>query len=451
MNSLIVRLAVSFMLLLSIVIGVITVAINRAVDENFRQFLTEIVSPEVELFIEQLETYYNTYGTWDGLQETLYAPAGNARRTNQLPPFVVANTEKVIVASNQRGLVGQMLPPALENVSIPLKDADGYTVGYFSRQLQGEQLALAQTEQAFLDDITNSLFVISMITGISSMVLAIVLAWWFIRPLHHLEQATHSIESGSLGIQAPVAGATEIQEVIIAFNKMSAALAQSETVRRQMFSDIAHELRTPIAVMRGQLEGILDGVFSRDDEQIGIIYNQVLHLGRLVNDLWTLTRAETRTLHLEKEHINLAELLNETLQAFNAIAQDEHIHLTLAVNSPLQPLWVDVGRIRQVFSNLLANAIRHTPSGGSIIVSARQDEMWTIVDVTDTGEGMPPEVVSQVFTRFYRGKNAKGEQGAGLGLAIARELVRLHDGAIDVKSEVGKGTTFTIYLPNTTS
>lgn len=453
MNSLIVRLALSFMLLITIVISVITMAINNAIDDNFRQYLGENTSTELASIINSVENYYANWGSLAGLQDTMLLGTtntpGEQRRLQQRPPVVIADVNRIVVASNQRSMIGRPLPRDLEENAVPLEDANGATIGYISRQLQGDELALAQTEQAFLDDITDGLFMISIGTGAFSMLLAIALAWWFVRPLQHLKAAAREIEGGALGVQAPVVGASEMQEVTAAFNRMSAALAHSEAVRRQMFSDIAHELRTPIAVMRGQLEGILDGVFSRDDEQIGIMYNQTLHLGRLVNDLWTLTRAETRTLHLEKAPTDLSYLLHDTLQAFNALAQDEQIQLSLRAATPLQPLSVDSGRIRQVFSNLLANAIRHTPTGGMVSISIQQDPMWTVVDVADTGEGMAPDVADQVFTRFYRGKNAKGEHGAGLGLAITRELIRLHDGTISVASTLGKGTTFTVRLPTT--
>lgn len=468
MNSLIIRLALSFIFLITIVIGVITATINQAIDENFRQFLGENTETDFASTIALFEQYYANRGTWVGLQQALIARTSRNQQNQQPntsgnrpenagqrqqqglpqnPPFTVSDVNYIIVASNRPEMIGRAVPTDLRSESVPLKDDAGETIGYFTRELQGTELALAQTEQAFLDDITDNLFVVSMGTGVFSMFLAILLAWWFARPLQHLKTASRQMEAGELGVQAPVMGASEIQEVTAAFNRMSAALAQSEAVRRQMFSDIAHELRTPIAVMRGQLEGMLDGVFSRDDQQIGIIYNQNLHLGRLVNDLWTLTRAETRTLLLEKEATNITDLLNDMLQAFTAIAQDEHIRLSLDVNKPLKPLDIDSGRIRQVFSNLLANAIRHTPAGGEISVSIEQDTMWTVINVADTGDGMSADMVEQIFHRFYRGKNARGEHGAGLGLAITRELIRLHDGTISVASTLGQGTTFTVRLP----
>lgn len=462
MNSLVLRLTGSFVLLTAIIISVITFTVNQIVDENFRQFLGNNVPVNYAQFITFAERYYADNQSWENLNDFLRSQpsrmgpsqpqqgqmAGAIQRRalalQERGPFIITDERYQVVASDNRQNLGQPLPPVLREEAVALT-YNNEVVGYFSRQTQGDAV-LAQTEQAFLDDMNSSLRMIAIGTGVFAVVLALVMAWWLVRPLRALTGAAQQVAAGRLGTRVPVLGATEVREVATAFNQMSTALATSERTRRQMFSDIAHELRTPISVMRGQLEGMLDGVFQRTDAQIGVIYNQNLHLGRLVNDLWTLTRAETGTLSLQHRSVQIDDLLNDTMQAFTALAQDEGIDLQFSGPPVLQPLRVDDGRLRQVFSNLLANAIRHTRTGGRVLLNVTQDTAWTIICVQDTGEGMPPDVAEQIFNRFYRGTHGD-QQGAGLGLAISRELVHLHGGKIGVESQLGQGTTFTVHLP----
>jgi two-component system, OmpR family, sensor histidine kinase BaeS len=456
MNSLVIRLTVGFVLLTAIIISVITFTINQTVDENFRRFLGDSVPLDYAQFIVLAERYYAETESWGNFNEFLRRdprmdpgqgqPRAVQRRffLQQLGPFVVTDPEYRIVASDDPQNMRRELPPVLRDEAIELTHNDE-VVGYFSRQTRGDAV-LAQTEQAFLDDMNNSLRAIAAGTGLFAVLLGLGLAWGLVRPLRELTGAAQEVAVGKLGTRVPVRGTTELREVATAFNQMSGALAASEQTRRQMFSDIAHELRTPISVMRGQLEGMLDGVFQRDDIQIGVIYNQNLHLSRLVNDLWTLTRAETGTLSLEKRPVQLEILLNETLQAFSALAQDEGIDLQFEAQPSLRPVRVDSGRLQQVFSNLLANAIRHTREQGRVLLKVTQSSEWTTVCVQDSGEGMTPEVAARIFNRFYRGAHGD-QQGAGLGLAIARELIHLHGGKIEVESTIGVGTTFTVQLP----
>jgi signal transduction histidine kinase len=230
---------------------------------------------------------------------------------------------------------------------------------------------------------------------------------------------------------------------------MSASLAESEYSRKRMISDIAHELRTPLSVMRGQLEGMMDGVINADTQHIGTVYNQTLQLSRLVADLWTLTRAEAKSLSLEKSPTDLEEFIDNISREFEPLAQDGLIQLQVQVEPNLPRITLDQGRMRQVLSNLLVNALRHTPQGGQITLLAGCRDSKMVMSVGDTGEGLSSEDVQHIFERFFRTDRSRQRQygGAGLGLAIARELVVLHGGDIAVESRIGLGTSFTITLP----
>jgi len=220
-------------------------------------------------------------------------------------------------------------------------------------------------------------------------------------------------------------------------------------VRQRMASDIAHELRSPVSVMRGQLEAMMDGVFPLNTEQLAVVYDQTLHLGRLIEDLRTLTRAESGRLPLEMTRVNPNTLVQRVAGDFAPLAQEESIVLRTDIAPALPPIQADEDRLRQVFANLLTNALAHTSSGGCITLKAARTETGVRFTVADTGPGLIPEQAAHVFERFYRTDDARQRDrgGSGLGLAITQELVRLHHGRIWVESTPGAGSTFCFEIP----
>jgi two-component system OmpR family sensor kinase len=231
-------------------------------------------------------------------------------------------------------------------------------------------------------------------------------------------------------------------------------LEQAETLRRNLVADVAHELRTPLSVLQGNLRAILDDVYPLDKSEVARLYDQTRLLGRLVNDLRELAKAEAGQLELNLQPIDLAKLVADTVATFAPVAEAEDVTLSTHIPGDLPPVPADSARIVQVLHNLLANALRHTPAGGTISLRAGFDageygRVWLAVQ--DTGEGIPPEHLSHVFDRFYRADPARSRSagGAGLGLAIVRAIVESHGGQVSVASDgvPGGGSTFTVRLP----
>jgi signal transduction histidine kinase len=322
------------------------------------------------------------------------------------------------------------------------------TVGYFLREGGGTQ-ALDRAQQQFLDDVSDALILTAGVSIALALSFGVLFAWALTRPLRYLQQSATSIARGDLGTQMPVVGTSEFREVAGAFNRMSAALAESQTVRQRMTSDIAHELRSPVSVMRGQLEAMMDGVFPLNTEQLAVVYDQTLHLGRLIEYLRTLTRAEADRLPLSFAAVDPAALVQRVTTDFAPLAQDQGIVLTATSAPNLPSIRADADRLRQVLANLLANALRYTPAGGRVTVETSVQGMSVRVAVCDTGPGLTPEQAAHVFERFYQTDEARrrDESGSGLGLAIAQELVRLHQGRIWVESTVGQGSRFIFEIP----
>ena len=229
-----------------------------------------------------------------------------------------------------------------------------------------------------------------------------------------------------------------------AFNSMTAKLEVQDRQRRDLMADIAHELRTPLAVLQGRVEGMLDGIYPRDEGQLAAVLQDTRMLARLVEDLRTLAHTESGTLALQKEPTDPAILVNDTAASFAGEAVEHRIQLDVDAAPNLPLVDIDPVRIREVLTNLISNAFRHTPAGGRVTVGVTTQSNKLVMTVRDTGAGIPIDDLPRVFDRFYKGH---GSRGSGLGLTIARNLVAAHGGDIRAESAEGKGTTITVTLP----
>jgi signal transduction histidine kinase len=263
-------------------------------------------------------------------------------------------------------------------------------------------------------------------------------------PIGDLIEAAGRVETGDYSVRVRERGARELRGVSHAFNTMVARLEEDTTQRRRLLADVSHELRTPLSVIQGNIEALIDGVYQADREHLATILEETRTLSRLVDDLRTLALAEAGELPLHREATDVASLLRESVAAFTPQATEAEIRLEVDATDDLPTLEIDPTRTREVVANLLANALRHTPHDGRVTVSARRDEGRVVVEVADTGSGMPPEVVARIFERFYRGPDSTG---SGLGLPIARELVVAQGGQISAESTSGVGTTVRFWLP----
>jgi signal transduction histidine kinase len=263
-------------------------------------------------------------------------------------------------------------------------------------------------------------------------------------PLDDLLKAADRVGRGDYSVRVQEKGPREVRSLARAFNNMASRLHITDEQRRELLADVTHELRTPLTVVQGNLEGMLDGVYPADEANLRSLLEETTILARLVEDLRTLVLAESGALQLKKEPTDLSMLIRDTLAAFQAQADSTGVSLTGETADDLPWLELDPGRIRQVFSNLVANALRYTPAGGAIGVRYWQVEKQAQLEVQDSGPGIPADELTHVFERFYKSADSGG---MGLGLAIARHLVEAHGGTIIAESAPGQGTTMRITLP----
>ncbi len=263
-------------------------------------------------------------------------------------------------------------------------------------------------------------------------------------PIGDLMEAAGRVAEGDYAARVAERGPREVRSLARAFNAMAMRLQANEATRRNLLADVTHELRTPLTVIQGNLEGLLDGVYLRDDAHLSPILEETRVLARLVDDLRMLALAESGALKLQKEPTDLAVLLSEAAASFRAQADAAGVTLSIETASDLPLLDLDPERMRQVLSNLIANALRYTPFGGMIRVHAENGGKHVTVSVSDSGPGIPRDNLPHVFDRFYKSDESRG---MGLGLAIAKQLVTAHGGEISAQSEPGRGTTIQFTLP----
>jgi signal transduction histidine kinase len=266
-------------------------------------------------------------------------------------------------------------------------------------------------------------------------------------PLDELFQASERVANGDYSVRVQEKGPPEVYSLMRSFNSMAERLQANDQQRRNMLADISHELRTPITVIQGNVEGMLDGVYPADEARLKSIIEETQILSRLVDDLRTLALAESGALHLKRELTNLAGLVRDAVSGFEAQAKEKDIWIELSL-AEAEEANIDPQRIREVLANLLSNALRYTPRGGKVKVGltgiGSDPERRVTISVEDSGPGIELDVLPHVFERFYKSSDSGG---MGLGLSIAKYLVEAHNGKIWAESEAGKGTKITFSLP----
>ena len=309
---------------------------------------------------------------------------------------------------------------------------------------------LGVSEQGFLKSVNVSLLFAVVAAGLAALLLTIFLSRRILRPVEALTAAAHRMEEGDLSQRVKASGKDEIGQLAHAFNAMADGLTRQEQLRRSMVGDIAHELRTPLSNIRGYLEAMRDGVIPPDHLTIASLHDEALTLARMVDELQELTLAEGGQLKLNRQPVEISEIVNKAVSLTQLQASSKGLVLVVDIPDHLPPVCADQERITQVLRNLLNNAVIHT-SSGEIRVSARSEDEVVEIRVSDSGCGIPAEHLPFIFERFYRVDRARARTtgGAGLGLAIARQLIELHGGRIAAESEPGLGAIFSFTLPTT--
>jgi signal transduction histidine kinase len=438
-HSLRFRLLVALVLVVMAVVGTIALVGTQVTARTFREYENRRGVLRDRRFERFLVGHYVRYGSWSGVQTEL-------ERIGEITGerVVLADRGGRIVADSEGELIGQ---PVGQNWGAPaaLIAHDGTPVGALYVGLPGGSSGVGD----FLASANRTLLLVAVAAGLGAVLLILGLSRRILGPVEALTAAARRMEAGDLSQRVEITSDDEIGDLARAFNRMADGLARLEELRRQLVTDVAHELRTPLTNIRGYLEALRDGMVEPERAVIDSLHEEAMLLHHLVDDLQELSLAEAGGLTLERRPLVLADVVDRATRAVRPRAETEGVALRVDLSEDLPLVDVDPRRIGQVLRNLLDNGLTHTRPGGEILVDARAGDEWVEVGVRDTGAGIAAEDLPHVFERFYRADRSRSRAtgGAGLGLAIARQLVEAHGGRIEVESEIGQGTRFTFTLP----
>lgn len=447
MRSISTKLILAFLSIGIVSVAIIFMTARWNTRNEFIRFLTDQNRTDI---VTLLTNYYAENGTWVGAEIIWYQPNdhsdfGPPRRT----PFTLTDAKGFVLVTNDRYKIGEQVPQSSLEEGVAIKD-NGRVVGVLvplPSPFEGQP-----RELEFIERTNLTLFYGALIGAVIALVLGIILSRTLTRPIRELTQATHAVSEGDLSQQVPVRSKDELGELAQAFNKMSSELSRSVNARKQMTADIAHELRTPLSLILGHAEAVHDGVLPPTHENFEIIREEAARLEHLINDLRTLSLADAGELSIQLQTIEPQRLIHEVSSLYQYQAQRKNITLDLDIAPDLPNVEVDPGRMTQVITNILDNALRHTLEGGRIVLSAREVDDMVELSVQDSGSGLTLDEIDRIFERFYRADPSRQREdgGSGLGLAIARSIVQAHGGQVSAESEAGAGLKVKIRLPKKT-
>lgn len=443
------KLTLAFLLVGVIGILLFGLLVAQRTRTEFDRFLS---SRDQTVILNALGDYYAAHGSWAQVEQMLARDPTLAFYSRNL---ILADASHKVVLGRQFFPAGQPLPEHELEESVPLS-VNGQRVG-FVHFVAGLSRAddsndPVSGEATFWRRVGWAAATSAGLAALIALVLGGVLARTLTQPIRELTAATQALARGKLDQRVPVRSNDEIGELATSFNQMSADLVRASQLRKQMTADLAHDLRTPLTILRGYMEGLQEGRLSGAPALYNIMYEEVVHLQRLVEDLRMLSLADAGELPLNRRTVDPMALLERTGLAYIGQAEQQGVGLRVVplaeASAELPSISVDTDRMTQVLNNLVSNALRHTTQG-EIVLSAQTTPRQVLLKVSDTGSGIAPEHLPFVFDRFYRADPARqrtDDNSSGLGLAIAKAIVEAHGGSLAVASSLGRGTTFTITL-----
>lgn len=485
-RSLWLKLMGAFAVVIAAGTGLVVLLTGRATAGQFELYVTRSGQILARQLAPALGDYYSRAGTWDGVDRLLGSPATNAGWAQDGDGWmggmwdgmemmggmgegwteagmgmemwglfgnrlILADARGLVVADTGGTLLGQRLPP---------DDLARGTTVLAGSQPVGTLLATSWDAPAtpagdFLRAVQRSVLWSGLAAGGLALVLGSALFYQITRPLQTLAAAARGIARGDLGQRARPGARDEVGQVALTFNQMADSLQRYALERRHMVADIAHELRTPLSVIQGNLEAMLDGVLPASAEELAGLHQEALLLNRLIGDLRTLSLAEAGQLQLEKQRVDPGALVEQVVDRLRLRAEEKQASLQAEVAGGLPAIEVDPERLVQALTNLVDNALRYTPAGTHVAVTAKATPGAVELAVSDDGPGIPPEDLPHVFDRFWRAERSRNRAtgGSGLGLAIVKQLVEAHGGRVRVESPAAhadgraSGARFVLRLP----
>lgn len=446
-STLTLRLAVAFVtvaIAALAVFAVLTVSVARG---QLEDLVSTVHRSDTDAAAASAARAYEAAGGWDNAD--LAGPVAIAARDQATITVIDASGETLREPTQEAADMLEKMH-GISIVDVPRSDpldapvvVDGQTVG--TLQLRFPMTHLPTPEEEVRTALTTTALIGGVVAIVAAIGMALFVAGRVSGPLTALTDAATQMAAGKRDVRVEMSDAPgELGTLARTFDAMAAAVQREDQLRRQLVRDLAHEVRTPLSILRGTTEALVDGVVSPDEETLTTLHDEVLQLTRLVGDLETLADAEAAGLHMDVTAVDLADVARDVTQLASAAAADAELRLEVDLRPA--PILGDAARLHQVAVNLLSNAIRYTPAGGAITVRTGTAERSVFLEVLDSGPGVDPDEIPHLFERFYRGHAADAD-GSGIGLAVARELVQAHGGTIEAANRDEGGAAFRVAFP----
>lgn len=440
------RLVAGFALVLVLTLGGVSAYIGYAADREVERLQLDVDQARSARIQQMMQRSYSVGGNWESAQavaETVGRLYGRH--------IVVADSRGRIVGDSQlrSGRPWQSGRP--DNRFRAVRGQIGDVGSFLVQDSDGSEEFPEPPLSRFAVTINRALIYAGIAAVLGGLLMVSVLSGRTLAPVRTLSTAARRLGGGDLSQRVPAPGQDEVGQLGRSFNSMASGLERAEQQRKNLVADVAHELRTPLSNIQGYVEAMRDGVLAPNEETLNTVHAQTLHLARLVEDLRLLAQTESEDFRLNLEPESLGDVMRHAVEGFRARSSSMDVGLSLDIPKELPTLVIDRTRISQVLGNLLENAVRHSPSGGEVVIRASMSEGRVVVTVADGGDGIAPEDLTRVFDRFYRAdpSRTRATGGAGLGLTIAKKIVEAHGGEIRAESVEGQGSRFIFELPVT--
>jgi signal transduction histidine kinase len=449
-RSLRVRLLLSLLAVVGVALATMAIYTSRTTANEFQQSMVGILryrNLRLDRKVAAIEAYNTQHvgeeQMWSGLQSMIKSMAASSQTR-----FVLADLSGKVYADSSDELVGK---------TINIKQSKPFAVYLIEGTIilaYYEPLDIPtpqQVQQSFIASVNQSVYIAIFAGGCLAVILTLIFSHSIVSPIEALTKAAQKMEHGDLSQHVNVKSGGEVGQLAKAFNAMADGLQHVEQLRRNMVTDVAHELRTPLSNLRGYLEAMQDGVVQPSPENISSLHQEVMLLNHLVDDLQELALVEGSQLRLNQQPVQLGEEIDKTICITQPEADMKGISLKAEIPPDLPLVSVDPERLKQVLRNLLENSLAYTPEHGNVCIEAHPHNGMVQVSVQDTGVGIASEHLPYIFERFYRADRSRTRStgGAGIGLAIVKKIVEAHGGQVSVESVLEKGTTINFTLPTT--
>ncbi len=450
------RLFLSFVLVALISILSLLILVRQGAIQEVRTYMFRGGMAGLEGIVNSLEEYYQNNHSWSGVEQELLTAGQGRRRGNpdSQGGMMGMMNQRLLLTDSQGNLLFDTTDPdavgkidSLQLQSAIQLQANGEVVGYLVHE--GGMIFTSGDESELVGRLTRAAYIAAGVATGFALLLALLLSARLLKPVRALTLAAQDLAKGDLTQRVDINGGDELALLGRTFNEMASSLDHAEKNRQAMTADIAHELRTPLAVQRAQLEALQDGIHPPTEENLAVLLEQNVLLSRLVTDLRTLAMADAGQLQLEKVPFDLSQLAARVTDRFKPQAAEMKVDLQFSSQGQCQEVVLDPGRVEQIIGNLISNALRHSPENGIVRIHLICSKHQAVLSVQDNGPGIPEGAQEKIFERFYRAdqSRSRAEGGTGLGLAIARQLAEAQGGQLTASNHPAGGAEFRLLFP----